>query len=323
GALAGRMGDGACLLVTTRAKLGKVQRKRTLYEIAERMRSRAQRSLGLTLRAGISSHAAAGHELPAKYDEALVALQSAQQAGAQRAFYEELAQTGEPYSSHSLSRPLKDAFAQGTLTTLGVAIDSFQREVIARGHGSIEATKAYLDAAISDLVDLIERRSSVDARTLAELRRELADEIAQTMVLQDLAQWFALTVPRLFEMATEPARASQKERLERARGFIERNYREPLTLSRVAREAGFQPVYFSTLFKQRFKIGFERYLLERRLEAARYLLQKTRLSIASVALEAGFSSYPHLAKAFKRATNVTPKNYRRTAIKDALQPPER
>jgi AraC family transcriptional regulator len=56
-----------------------------------------------------------------------------------------------------------------------------------------------------------------------------------------------------------------------------------------------------------------RYVSRRRLEAAMALLAAGRLPLAEIAFRSGFSSQASFTRAFRRATQMTPGEYRRGA----------
>ena len=60
------------------------------------------------------------------------------------------------------------------------------------------------------------------------------------------------------------------------------------------------------------------YRRRRRLDYARRKLADPRLSLAEVAIDAGFADQSHLTRAFRRVTGVTPGQYR--ASMAAVQP---
>src|SRR5262249_24074285 len=53
-----------------------------------------------------------------------------------------------------------------------------------------------------------------------------------------------------------------------------------------------------------------RYLTTRRIEIAKHLLERTRFSIAEIALETGFSSQAHFTHRFREQVELTPRQYR-------------
>ncbi|MFW5846112.1 MAG: helix-turn-helix transcriptional regulator [Planctomycetota bacterium] len=62
----------------------------------------------------------------------------------------------------------------------------------------------------------------------------------------------------------------------------------------------------------------KQYQLLRRIEEAQRLLQQTRLSITSIAVELGFPSSQHFATQFKRITGSRPSQFQTAA--DASDP---
>jgi AraC family transcriptional regulator len=48
------------------------------------------------------------------------------------------------------------------------------------------------------------------------------------------------------------------------------------------------------------------YLVRRRIEHGRRLLQQTELALTEIALSTGFSDHSHFAKHFRRLTGMTP-----------------
>lgn len=98
--------------------------------------------------------------------------------------------------------------------------------------------------------------------------------------------------------------------LTRVRDLLDASYAEPLTLRAIAAEAGIHPAYLASSFRRFQGCSVGEYLRRCRLECARGKLADENLSIAEVALEAGFSDQSHLTRTLKRFTGVTPAQYR-------------
>ena len=92
--------------------------------------------------------------------------------------------------------------------------------------------------------------------------------------------------------------------------FIESALPDDLSLARLAAEAGVAAHSFAEAFRKTTGQPPHRYVLERRIERAKLMLRGRQLPIAEIALQTGFSSQSHLASAFKRATGVSPGDYR-------------
>ncbi|CAO3437575.1 helix-turn-helix domain-containing protein [Azospirillum endophyticum] len=96
--------------------------------------------------------------------------------------------------------------------------------------------------------------------------------------------------------------------------LIERGLAGPLTLDRLAAATGLSTSHFAAAFRQSMGEPPHKYILQRRLERARALLRDGRLSLTEVALEAGFGGSSQFAMAFRRATGLSPRDWRRIAM---------
>jgi AraC family transcriptional regulator len=70
---------------------------------------------------------------------------------------------------------------------------------------------------------------------------------------------------------------------------------------------------FARAFKRAIGVSPHRYLMTRRIEIAKHLLQRTRFPLAGIALESGFSSQAHFTDRFRELTSQTPLQFRRVA----------
>lgn len=92
----------------------------------------------------------------------------------------------------------------------------------------------------------------------------------------------------------------------RAIRYVERHFREPITLSEVAAEARLSPNYLSERFRQVTGTPFQAYLQQLRLRFARSLLASTRLGVTEICHAAGFNSPSHFGRAYRRRYGETP-----------------
>ncbi|QAT43398.1 AraC family transcriptional regulator [Aminipila luticellarii] len=92
--------------------------------------------------------------------------------------------------------------------------------------------------------------------------------------------------------------------------FINKHYKEKITLKDIEQNLHVNASYFSTLFKHEMGVTFTDYLNELKIEHASDLLSTTNLSIIDISLSAGFDDQSYFTKVFKKAKGVTPKQYR-------------
>jgi AraC family transcriptional regulator len=133
--------------------------------------------------------------------------------------------------------------------------------------------------------------------------RMYAESLGTALATQLVRRWSAV--------AAESVTGGLPERkLKRALSYIDERLAQDLTLHAIAREAGFSPSHFGTLFKQATGISVHRYVIGRRVQRAVELITKTRSPLADVALQAGFANQSHMALALRRSLGVTPKRLR-------------
>jgi len=95
-------------------------------------------------------------------------------------------------------------------------------------------------------------------------------------------------------------------RLRRVLEYIEAHLDRDLRLAELAAVAGFSVSHFKPMFKQATGLPAHRFVLERRVERARTLLQDRRHGISEVALACGFSHASHMARCLRRSLGATP-----------------
>ncbi len=100
-------------------------------------------------------------------------------------------------------------------------------------------------------------------------------------------------------------------RLRAVQDYIAGHLAEDLSLLSLAGAAGMSPFHFAKLFKRSTGRAPHRYVLERRVERAKEMLEGGSESIAQVALAAGFCSQSHLTNVFRRLVGVTPAVYQK------------
>lgn len=99
--------------------------------------------------------------------------------------------------------------------------------------------------------------------------------------------------------------------LMRVREAIRECHASSLTSAELARTAGVHPVHLARGFRQYFNCSPGDYLRACRLDHALELVRRSRLSLAEVALEAGYCDQSHLTNALRRAQRRAPGALRR------------
>ena len=100
-------------------------------------------------------------------------------------------------------------------------------------------------------------------------------------------------------------------RLKRVLAYIEDHLAEEITVADLAGVASLSMFHFTRAFAAAMGVPPNRYVSQRRLEAAKVLLASGKASLSEIAFSSQFSSQSGFTRAFKRATGTTPADYRR------------
>jgi AraC-like DNA-binding protein len=97
-------------------------------------------------------------------------------------------------------------------------------------------------------------------------------------------------------------------RVELAREMLATRFAEPLSLDRVAREAGMSPFHFSRVFRELVGMPPHRYLLRIRLLRAAQRLRAGD-GVTETCLATGFNNLSHFIRTFHRVLGVPPSRF--------------
>ena len=85
---------------------------------------------------------------------------------------------------------------------------------------------------------------------------------------------------------------------------------EDCSVRKAAAHAGISQYHFQRLFREAFSTTPYEVISARRISEAKTLLLQTSHEVMEIALDCGFTNASSFARAFRRATGLTPSQYR-------------
>lgn len=127
----------------------------------------------------------------------------------------------------------------------------------------------------------------------------------------ELFSWLKDEIQKRYEIYAEKKRITESKPIRDAKQYIYDNFNNNLSLDNVSEVVGFNPAYFSTLFKKETGKNFSEYLTELRIQNAKTYLIQTGYEIAEVARFVGYGDLKYFSKLFKKETGLNPSEFRK------------
>ncbi|HRU00544.1 MAG TPA: AraC family transcriptional regulator, partial [Victivallales bacterium] len=132
------------------------------------------------------------------------------------------------------------------------------------------------------------------------------------IILKNLFECWLLEMARLANKITGNQPSENIKKLKR---YIDMHSTEKISLSQMSDVAAISIPHMCFEFKKYFGISPGKYLLEQKIELARYLLKNRELRISDVAATVGYNDIYQFSKIFKKIVGMSPRKFRKS-IKD-------
>lgn len=100
--------------------------------------------------------------------------------------------------------------------------------------------------------------------------------------------------------------------------YIDWHICENLKVSDIAEYFGYNEKYLSTLFKKHSNVSIKQYILQAKMDHAKAELTDTNHSISQIGYNIGYNDPHNFTNAFKKATGLTPSDFRESYSKRKL-----
>jgi AraC family transcriptional regulator len=182
------------------------------------------------------------------------------------------------------------------------------------------AAEAEAEPERVEVLNSVAVRDPLLEQTGMALLEELAvGGLANRLYVESLTQMLAVHLLRRHSSLgrdrsrrLDPGRAGglSEASLRSVADYVGDNLSGDLSLSGMAAAANLSPYHFARAFKRSTGLSPHQYVLRRRMEQAKELLEDTELQVGEVAKRVGFASPSHFSQQFRRLIGLTPSDLR-------------
>ncbi|MEX2103823.1 MAG: AraC family transcriptional regulator [Bacilli bacterium] len=124
---------------------------------------------------------------------------------------------------------------------------------------------------------------------------------------------------QLFFSQNNPNKKSKQEQLYNdIVDHIKWSHHENTKVSEIANHFGYNEKYLSHLFTGISGVSLKQYILQQRMEAAKFILSDTNHSVSEIAFQLGYKDCHNFMKSFKKIVGLTPTDFRNAYAKRLL-----
>ena len=147
----------------------------------------------------------------------------------------------------------------------------------------------------------------------------IENHLKKFATLDDIHLWMKTEISRIISLLGDQKSLNRKGKVvEEMIEYIRYHIHDPrLSVESIADHIELSAKYSRQLFLDHYGMSLSNYILNMRIEKVKELLTETDMSVAEIAQQAGFQTKSHFFTAFKKATGLTPAQYRCRQIDEA------
>jgi two-component system, response regulator YesN len=173
-----------------------------------------------------------------------------------------------------------------------------------------KAIRALCDECIQILHFGLKSQNAVDG-WVEDKEAELLEKLDMCSSQKDVFYLLSTFASSLIAHVAASRKSENNKPVRETQKYIQANFSRPISLESVSQRVGFNPTYFSLLFKKETGMNFLEYLTDVRIKEAKRALADPRKTIADVAADVGYSDVKHFSRLFTRSTGIHPSKYRK------------
>ena len=279
-----------------------------VIEFTRSYMSRLSEEYGLKAIAGISSVSDSLKNVHQLLSQANLAIDSTYDLVPEEIYLYEDFQENDPKSPDYNIINLKEDLSQLLNKADTEAIDEFLNKYYPTNSAISKNTiKALCFSTVTTLQLLFSERN-LDMTDLFENSDVIWQKLNKFETIQDTYHWLRNILLASCEFVL--SHEDKNDMVSAIKKYIDNNYKDIISLSQIASELYISAGYARNVFKKSTGQTIFDYLVDRKIQEAKKLLQDPKYKIYEIQDLVGYTSKAHFIETFKRKTGMTPKEWR-------------
>jgi len=175
---------------------------------------------------------------------------------------------------------------------------------------SLDTIRKHKNAFIAAMstASLMAVEGGVDWEESLLMRDQFEEEIEKTKSIEEIQRYYFIMYMAFVRKVELYATENLNRIIINAKNYIKNQVYEKISLQDVARESGLNGNYFASLFKKETGYTVGEYIMQCKIDEAKFLLRK-KYTILDISEILKFTDSSHFTKQFKKVTDITPKQY--------------
>ncbi len=125
---------------------------------------------------------------------------------------------------------------------------------------------------------------------------------------ENFLRWVEFAIQRLEAYEKEDSEVITP--VEKAKRYIENRLSEELSMEEIAAHVHLSPDYLNRIFKQKEGVVLSRYVMQKKIEKAKWLMHHTQMTLGDIAAMVGYYNYSSFNRIFQREAGMPPQEYK-------------
>ena len=158
-------------------------------------------------------------------------------------------------------------------------------------------------------------QKGIHAHQLLSDNESIELQIQASQSVEGMLAWVRYAVEKLTSYAAEVSKTQSV--VQAVKDYVALHLQEEIAREEIANLVFLNPDYLDRIFKKEMNVSVSKYIINERMRIAQELLSLTEIPVSTVAAKVGYCNPSNFSSIFKKATGLSPAEYRKNMAKPA------